>query len=477
MKLSHRTASFATAALLAAGLSGCASTNPGPAFDDMQNKLREQTGLSPEWARDSEQSEATRATVKGMLAEPLDVDHAVRIALLNNRRLLAEFEEIGVSQADLAEASRIENPSFHTSLRFSSGPYNNTELGLALNFLDVFILPLKKKVATAELERTKMRVASEVVEVAAAVKTAFYELLGAEELLERLTVIQDIRQAAADFATEQERAGNLSELDLEQHRAANNQLRVDLVRARIDIRMKREALHRMLGLWGEDIQWQSRDGLPPLPASDPTLVALESSALESRYDVAAARKGVEQVARALGLEKGTRFFPAGIHIGIESEREPDGERVTGPTLGLELPLFNQGQPAIARLTSQLYQSQRRLEHLSIQVRSEVRQARDSMIAARELTEYYRDRLLPQRRDIVALTLEQYNMMLLGTYDLLAAREREVETERSYIEAWRDYWIVRAELERALGGRFPSGTRTSQDTSLPDTHATNAEARQ
>lgn len=455
----------ATGALLLLGFVGCASTNPRPAFEEMQEKLRAGAGHEPEWARDPEQSAATQSAVRELLSEPMGVDLAVRIALVNNRRLLAEFEEIGISQADLAEASRISNPTFHGSLRFSDGPSNNSDLGLALNFLDVFILPLRKKIARVELERAQNRVASEVIETAASVKTAFFELVGAEEILERLTLMQDIRRAAADFAAAQERAGNLNELDLEQHRAAYNQLRVDVVRARIDVRMKREALNRMLGLWGEDIDWRSREGLPPLPAADPSFAALESIALEKRFDIAAARKGVEQVSRALGLQKGTRFFPGGVEIGIESEREPDGERVTGPTLSLALPIFNQGQPAIARLTSQLYQSQRRLEHLSIQVRSEVRQARDSLIAARELTEYYRDQLVPQRRDIVALTLEQYNMMLLGTYDLLAAREREVETERSYIESWRDYWIIRAELERALGGQLPEAETTPQDTSL------------
>ena len=42
-------------------------------------------------------------------------------------------------------------------------------------------------------------------------------------------------------------------------------------------------------------------------------------------------------------------------------------------------------------------------------------------------------------------------MLKGAYDLLLAKQNEVAAERSYIEAWRDYWIARAELERAVGG--------------------------
>ena len=437
-----------------AGLSGCASTNPRPAFDDVRERVRSRAGHAPEWPRDPEHDRAVRTLVHELLAEPLDVDAAVRIALLSNRSLLADFEEIGISQAELAQASRIENPTFYGSVRFAKdAPNDNPEIGFALNFLDVFILPLKKKVARAELERVKLRVAYEVIRLAAEVKAAFYELLAAEEFLERLKLKEEIRSAAAEFAERQERAGNLSELDLAQHRALYNQIRVDVLKAELGVRAIREALNRHLGLWGEEIQWRSQGGLPPLPGTDPVLESVETLALENRFDVAAARKGVDQVARAVALTKATRFFPAGVTIGIESEREPDGVRVSGPTLALKLPVFDQGQPALARLQSQLLQSQRRLEDLSIRVRSEVRQARDFMIAARALTEYYRDRLLPDRRDIVALTLEQYNMMFQSTYDLLAAREREVETERAYIESWRDYWIARTELERALGGSF------------------------
>jgi cobalt-zinc-cadmium efflux system outer membrane protein len=42
-------------------------------------------------------------------------------------------------------------------------------------------------------------------------------------------------------------------------------------------------------------------------------------------------------------------------------------------------------------------------------------------------------------------------MLKGTYDLLEAKQHEIEAERSSIEASRDYWVARAALERAVGG--------------------------
>ena len=40
-------------------------------------------------------------------------DDAVQIALLNNRRLQAVYEELGVSQAAIVDASLTTNPRFH----------------------------------------------------------------------------------------------------------------------------------------------------------------------------------------------------------------------------------------------------------------------------------------------------------------------------------------------------------------------------
>ena len=44
-------------------------------------------------------------------------------------------------------------------------------------------------------------------------------------------------------------------------------------------------------------------------------------------------------------------------------------------------------------------------------------------------------------------------MEVNTYDLFLAKQRELDTERDYIQAWRDYWISRSQLEEAVGGNL------------------------
>jgi cobalt-zinc-cadmium efflux system outer membrane protein len=82
-------------------------------------------------------------------------------------------------------------------------------------------------------------------------------------------------------------------------------------------------------------------------------------------------------------------------------------------------------------------------------------ARARLLATRSAVETFRSALLPLRQRIVALSQEQYNAMLLGVYQLLQAKQNEVGATHDYIESARDYWIARAELERALGAPVPA----------------------
>lgn len=439
----------------AAVLGGCATVNPRPAFDDVRKTVADRAGVQPEWARTPAEAAAVERAVAERLAAPLTVEAAVEVALLNNPTLQATFEEVGISQADLAQAARIENPEVSGLLRFpSEGSGRNTELSLVQNVFDVFVQPIRKKVAAAELEQTKLRVASEVLALAAEVKEAYFTLQARQQLVTRLGLIRDLTETAADFARKQHEAGALNDLDLENRTVLDRESRVDVARAQAEMRADRERIHRLLGLWGPRTAWSLAGDLPPVPEAEIPLEGLERHAVAQRPDLQAARWGVDLVGRALALRKKTRFLPVGIHLGINTEKEITGERVTGPQLALQLPIFDTGKASIARLEAEHRRAQRQLEALAVDARSEVREHRDRLLATRDLALYYERVLLPQRVRILELTLQQYNAMFKGAYDLLQAKQAEVETEKARLDAWRDYWITRARLERALGGSLP-----------------------
>jgi len=433
---------------------GCSTTSDA-GLKEIQQTINSRTGQTVEWPPTFADNDKTEQVLARLLAQDLTADAAVQIALLNNRSLRATLEEVSISRADLLQAALIHNPEFFASFRFPDRPPSaaNLEYSLTADFLDLLLLPLRKRVAALQFEQTKLRVSHQILQLASEAKAAFYTVQARQRLLNRLQAIVEVNEAGVDLSLRQHKVGNITDLELANQSAAFQQAKLEWGKTQAQLRADRERLNRLLGLWGKNTPWKVGDELPLIPENEIELANLESLAITQRLDLAAARQQLALAYRALSLGNKTRYLPASIKLGVDTERETDRQRVTGPTLAFEVPIFDRGQAAIPRLQSQYRRAQWQTEALATDIRSEVRQARDAMTAARDLTDFYAKIYLPQRIRIVNETLLQYNAMQKGTLDLITAKERELSAEREYTEAWRDYWIARAELEKAVGGRL------------------------
>jgi cobalt-zinc-cadmium efflux system outer membrane protein len=232
---------------------------------------------------------------------------------------------------------------------------------------------------------------------------------------------------------------------------------LDLTREQLELLRHRERLNRLLGLSGPRVDWTLAEELPAPPEKELPLEHLETLAVARRLDVDAARKQRLLMAHAVSLARSSRMFGR-IEVGVDLHQFPDGPRVFGPSLVLELPIFDQRQAVIARLEAQERQAERRLTAVSVMVRSEVRLGQAEVRAARQMVDQYRDVVLPLRSRIVGQAQLHYNGMLIGLPQLLLLKQNEVEAQARYIGAVRDYWVARADLERAVGGRIPTNEK-------------------
>lgn len=461
----------ATAVLLT--ISGCATVQSKGGLADVQRLVGQRAAHEVKWKQGSAEDAAVAAAVSNLLKDTLSVDEAVQIALLNNPALQARYETLGVAQADLVQAGLLANPVFGASYADSSGPSKRT-FGITQDFLSLFTLAPRKQIAAVNFERSKLEVSDAVLDLAAQVKSAYYTVEGDEQALELFRQVVSAAQAAAELAQRQYQAGTLSKREQRLHQAFYAQTLLDLQRTELQLAADREGLNRLLGLWGVNTQWTVPKRLPELPMQAPSFEPfaisqrydieapsferLESLAISQRYDIAALEKERQAVAGALGFTSNYRFLSA---LGFGYSYEKDASEIfRGPSLELGLPLFDRSQANIARLQSQLRETERRLEALAVDVRADVREAHSRLIAAHEAVLHYQRAVLPTQQDIVDETLKFYNGMLMGVYDLIRAKQDQVSAGRDYIAAIKEYWLASTNLERILGGRLP-GSQSAQ----------------
>ena len=446
-------------------ITGCAQVPRKGGFHDVQRMVDERMDYRVSWNQGLPEDRQVQQAVDSLLEKELTVDSAVQIALLNNARLQATYEELGVSQAEVVQAGLLKNPNVFGSIRFPdvSSAANNLEFGIVQNFMDLLMLPARKKIAAARFEQTKAMVAHEILSIVSEVEKAYFEVQGAANIRQVRAGIVETSGASHEFARRLYDAGNISELSLANEQGQYEEMRVRLAESDILLSTARERLTRLMGLWGTRIDWQMPPRLPDIPVQEIPLEKLEALAVANRLDLESARREIDVLAQTLGTTVTWRWIGE-LDVGISAERDTDRTWVIGPELVLELPLFDQRQAKIAHGEALLRQKVNNLTALAVDVRSEVRTLRDKLVMQRYLIDHYKKVIIPLRERIVKLTLEKYNYMLVGAFDLLLAKQQEFDTYAKYLEAVRDYWTIRADLRKAVGGRLPAAA--SGETLLP-----------
>lgn len=434
----------------------CASTSPEKAYEDVSKVVKERSGHTLRWDRGTgEDDEAKKAIDRLLLEGELTANGAVQVALLASPKLRAKLEDLSIGQADLVQAGLLKNPVFTVGRTTWEQEHIDPNLFASVeqDFLDILTMPMRKRVAKTELEATKLEVGDHVLGLAADVRATFYRAQAAAQIVAVRRLIADAADAAAEIAKRQNEAGNLNDLALGSELALAAQTRLDARRSEVEAAVLREELNKHMGVWGPRTAWKMAARLPELPPSEVTLERLESVAIEQRLDVAAMRREVQAIGYALSLSKTTRWTGT-VNVHVESGRLRHNRRISfGPSVALEIPLFDQRQAAIARLEAIHRQAEDELQALAIDVRADVRAARVRVLSQRAIAEDYTKNVVPLRERIVQQSQERYDAMLLGVYQLLSAKQAEFDAYKDSIEALRDYWIARSDLERAVGGRI------------------------
>lgn len=447
---------IAAASLL---LAGCASFSPDGGFGKVSQLTQERTGQSVALQRSPEDAQIAQNRVAELLQAALTADAAVEVALLNNRGLQAKFGDLGIAESELVRAGRLKNPSLSFG-RMSGGGGIEIERTVLFDILGLLTMPMAKEVGQQRFEQAQYQAAYDAVSLAADVRRAYFDAVAAQELAKFYEQVKETADVSNELAKRMLQAGNFNKLAQMREQAFYADATAQLARAQHQAAAQREKLIRLLGLYGEQLNFRLPQRLPELPKQVLEPQNAEQTAMDKRLDVQMAKRAAEATAKSLHLTNATRMVNV-LDVAYKNNSESGAPRANGYEIELELPLFDFGSTRAARAQATYMQAVNRTAEVAVNARSEVREAYSAYRTAYDLAQHYRDEVVPLRKRISEENLLRYNGMLIGVFELLADAREQVAGVTGYVQALRDFWVAETNLQTALTARSPAAGSVSQ----------------
>lgn len=442
-------------------LAGCATPHAGQMTPEAQSLYAARTSLS----------DGSRADPKGagnvlseLLKRPVNGDAAVQIALLNNPRVTGIYARIGFAEADLYDAARLSNPILGYTRLTSGSDGSKVDWSLSQNFTELLFLRYRRAGAESQALLAKQQVARELLDLEAEVRAADVRFIGSRTIAAMRGRVAQTTRVSAAYAQQLFDAGNISAVQLARMQEAATLAEAGALRARSNETTDRNALLTMLGLTSDTPVDLAGDYALPA-AGDLKVEEISRSAADNRLDLLSAREALRFATLAQLHARRWRWL-GDTSIGIARERDGaigavPAETLSGPSVSVALPIFNQGQGTVSRAQAAVTQLNANVRSLELSIANEVPSRMAALEAAQKTAVLYREQILPTQKLIVEESQKQQNYMLIGTFELLAAKQHQIEGYEAYIDALRDYWLAHIDLVRTTGGRFP-GLATAPD---------------
>ncbi len=279
-------------------------------------------------------------------------------------------------------------------------------------------------------------------------------------------------KAAADAASELAQkigeAGSMPKADQAREHVFYAELTGETAKARLEAKLAKEELIRLMGLSGSEIEFQIPNRLPSLPKALIRRDDIEAEAIHKRMDLQVARLELQATAQSYRLEDVTRIVTDIELVGTwEKEREREDGKILSDisktaSLEFRIPIFDSGQARLRKGELAYMRAANRLAELAVNTRSQARSAYLSYRSNYDIARHYRNNVLPLRDAIEEQSMRNYNGMITSTFELISDTREKIESTILAVKAKRDFWLAEANLSPVIyGGDAGSASKETQ----------------
>ena len=230
----------------------------GPVEDIFEQRLERQIRLP----QPGKQMPMTVEQVDQLLLQPLTLENAERMSIEANPALKAALAQVGVAEADYAQAGRMENPGLSYE-RFSS---NDNSASLLFDIGGLFLMPLKRQLERRRLEAARYQAAVDVLSHIGNTRQSWIKAVAEKQQTALIKRALESVETSNNLIRQMAALGHSNVIEAAQSELVLGEMRATMTRQKLAEGAARETLIRQLGLWGQQARTLDiPDQLPALP--------------------------------------------------------------------------------------------------------------------------------------------------------------------------------------------------------------------
>ncbi|QBQ55661.1 TolC family protein [Nitrosococcus wardiae] len=442
---------------------GCRAYSP-PVGEPTNATLLEQTSatISPTPAPLVQKFKEASQSIPQKAIEPtgeLTLEEVAAFALLQNPELAVFSQEVRAREAAVLQAGLLPNPQLsiqgsnlaNSRLKSFDGPSTTVQLS------QLILLggKIAKRVKAAQLTQDLAGWDYEAkrVEVLTQVAQSFITVLSAQE---RLALAQQLVRLAEQVATtvsKRVQAGKISPVEETKAQVALSSVRIELTRAKRELRVAR---NQLAAVWGSTTpRFQKAVGqlneLSPLPSLEQL-----AQLVRQNPDLARWTNELAQRQALIDLEKSKAIPDLTVSFG-GTEYADTGDYALVAGISIPLPLFDRNQGGIAEAQRRLTKAEEERRAVEVQVATALSSAYQRLATAHAEATILQTQVLPGAQSAFDAVNQGFRLGKFDFLSVLDAQRTLFDSKSQYLQALTDYHQAVAEVERLIGERLEAAS--------------------
>lgn len=375
--------------------------------------------------------------------DSLTLEDALSRTLAQNLHLAAQNLEIQAREAQLHQAGAVPNPEFNLEAENFAGSRKlsgvdglETTVGVGQVFELGGKRDARKRLAGSDKKLAEWDFKVAQLNLEAEIRSAFTDVLAAQEKLRILQKGLEINQQILETAKLRHQAGKAPATEEMKARMAYSLTHIDIDRAAQELRSARI---KLAAYWSSDPPtFKGAIGdlgaTPVLPPLEGLLPRLKSHPELARWDAEVAQhRFAEEAAKSeripnLSLGAGIRHLNDG----------GNGDLALVAGVSMPLPLFNRNQGSIREMGHRLAKSEKEKQAVVTRLSARLRTLHESLLAKSEEIVHLKDELLPESKKTLQASREAYQLGKLSFLEVLDSQRTLFDLSTRFISILAEY---------------------------------------